>query len=70
MFLLCNSNGRTDIFDVLEHENWVLFSILQLLEEEEWLFIIAQTSFYTIACSGVSDTEQMLYPFKHLPEGP
>ena len=54
---------------MLEHENRVLFSIFQLLEEEEWLFIVAQTPLYTITCSGVSDTEQIFYPFQTLTGG-
>jgi hypothetical protein len=49
MFLLSNSNRRTDIFDVLEHENGILFGVLQLLEKKKGFLVIAQTPLDSVA---------------------
>lgn len=50
MFLLCDSDGRTDVFDVLEHENRVLLCVFEFLEEKKRLFVVAETSLYAISC--------------------
>jgi hypothetical protein len=45
---LSNSNGGSNVFDVLEHENRVLGCVLELLKEQKRLLIVAQTPFYAI----------------------
>lgn len=49
MFLLRNSNGGANIFDVLEHENRIFLRILQLLEQKKRFLVIAQASFNAVA---------------------
>lgn len=55
MFLLRDSDGRPDVFDMLEHENRVFLRIFEFLEKKKWLFIIAQTALNAITCQGLSD---------------
>ena len=49
MFLLSYSDRGAYIFDMFEHENWILLCILELLKKKKWLFVIAQATFYSIA---------------------
>lgn len=49
VLLLRYDNRGTDIFNVLEHEDRVLFGVFQFLEQEKGFFIVAQTPLYPIA---------------------
>ena len=40
MFLLCNGNGRTNIFYMFKHEDRIFFCVLEFLEEEKRFFVI------------------------------
>ena len=48
MFLMSYSDWGPYIFDMFEHENWVLLCILELLKKKKWLFVVAQATFYSI----------------------
>ena len=51
VLLLSNGYRGSDILDMFQHKYWVLFRILQLLEKEERLFIIAQAALYSVTCN-------------------
>ena len=48
MLLLSNGYWRSDILDMFQHKYWVFLRILQLLEKEEGLFIVAQAALYSV----------------------
>ena len=49
MFLLCDGDGRTYVFDVFEHENGILLGVFEFLEQEQGLLIVTQAAFYSVS---------------------
>lgn len=62
MLLLSNYYRRTDIFDVFQHKNGVFLALLQLLEEKQGFFIVAETAFYPIACGPETYEHSIVFP--------
>src|SRR5262245_7278119 len=48
MLLLSNSDRGTDIVYMLQHEDRVFLGIFELLEKEERLFVVTETSLYPV----------------------
>jgi hypothetical protein len=62
VFLLCDSDGRADIFDVLEHENRVLLYVFEFLEEQKRLFIVTETSLDAVSRGTVTYEHGIILP--------
>jgi len=46
LLLLCYSYGGSDILDMAKHEDGVLVSVFQLLEQQQGLFVITEATLY------------------------
>ena len=50
VLLLSDSNRRADILDVFEHEHRILLRVLELLEQQQRFFVVAQAAFDAVSC--------------------